>query len=136
MFQQILPTMSMFNDNNDNWKLAYMFFEVEKMLGREFKMFNLLICNGEGQYFSSSDDRLELVKYIKKHQLKYKIKDIVFNKSIQYYDYDMAYDVFSKNSEIKNYKRFFMYINLSGEDETRHGKTIKDREWVCWNEYQ
>tara|TARA_R110001632_G_scaffold13157_6_gene45250 strand:- start:813 stop:1169 length:357 start_codon:yes stop_codon:yes gene_type:complete len=41
-------------------------FAVEKMLGRPIKKYNLIIMTDEGNSFSSSDNRVELVQYLKK----------------------------------------------------------------------
>jgi len=41
-------------------------FAVQDMLGRPQKRYNLIIKKPEGDYFSSSNNRLELVQYLKK----------------------------------------------------------------------
>tara|TARA_B100001094_G_scaffold277576_1_gene286536 strand:- start:161 stop:562 length:402 start_codon:yes stop_codon:yes gene_type:complete len=46
-------------------------FYVERMLGRPFKKFNLLTINDEGQYFSSSENYLEIASYIKNANADY-----------------------------------------------------------------
>ncbi len=43
---------------------AQRLFLVERMLGRPFDKFNLIIIKDEGQYFSSSDNFMEIGKYI------------------------------------------------------------------------
>jgi hypothetical protein len=41
-------------------------FDVEKMFGRPIKKYNLIIMTEEGNRFSSSDNRFELVQYLKR----------------------------------------------------------------------
>ena len=40
-------------------------FYVEKMLGRPFKKYNIIIVSKEGQYFSSDDMFINLLSYLK-----------------------------------------------------------------------
>ena len=46
-------------------------FQVERMLGRPFDKFNLIIIKDEGQYFSSSDNFMEIGKYINNANTEY-----------------------------------------------------------------
>ena len=46
-------------------------FMVERMLGRPFNKFNLIIIKDDGQYFSSSDDFMEILTYIKNANTEY-----------------------------------------------------------------
>ena len=41
-------------------------FEVEKILGRPIKKYNLIIMDDKGNRFSSSDNRFQLVQYLKR----------------------------------------------------------------------
>ena len=72
-------------------------FYVEKMLGRPFKKFNLLIIKDEGQHFSSSENFLEIASYIKNANADY---------SAEYYLWVMR--VMKDNSD----KTFYACINI------------------------
>jgi len=52
--------------NKQNLNALLGSFKVQEILGRPTKRYNLIIKKPEGDYFSSSDNRLELVKYLKK----------------------------------------------------------------------
>ena len=46
-------------------------FKVEQILERPIKKYNLIIMTDEGNRFSSSDNRVELVQYLKKCEILY-----------------------------------------------------------------
>ena len=46
-------------------------FEVERMLKRPIRKYNLIIMEEEGNNFSSSDNRFELVQYLKRCESKF-----------------------------------------------------------------
>ncbi len=70
---------------------------VERMLGRPFKKFNLLIIKDEGQHFSSSENFLEIASYIYNANADY---------SAEYYLWVMR--VMNDNSD----KTFYACINI------------------------
>ena len=137
MYQQITPTFesNTFSGNENQMKLAKSFFEVQKMLGRDFKRYNLLVA-GTGHWFSSSDNSSDLIEYIQNHQTKSKILDVALGNFNYGYDYDLTYSLFSSYSydKDKNDKQFFMYINLSGKDQTYKNMSIPYHCWCSWNE--
>jgi len=85
------------NTSNSSIKACRMAFYVEKMLARPFKKFNLLIIKNDGQYFSSSEDFLEIASYIYNANADY---------SAEYYLWVMR--VMKDNSD----KTFYACINI------------------------
>ena len=115
MFRQVIPFVSSFSENENQMKLAKTFFEVQQMLGRDFKRYNLLVSSGTGDWFSSSDNSSDLMEYIQNQQLRSQVLDVAWGNFNNGYDYDLTYSLLSSYSydKHKNDKQFFMYINLS-----------------------
>ena len=136
MFRQVIPFVSSFSENENQMKLAKTFFEVQKMLGRDFKRYNLLVSSGTGDWFSSSNNSSDLMEYIQNQQLRSQVLDVAWGNFNNGYDYDLTYSLLSSYSydKHKNDKQFFMYINLSGEDQTHLNMSIPYHRWLSWNE--
>lgn len=84
-------------------------FHVERMLGRPFKKFNLLVIKDEGQYFSSSDNFLEITNYIHNANAEY---------SAEYYLWLMRI-------KDHNDKTFYACINIKDKPEVvKHGDKL------------
>lgn len=85
------------NTPNSSITACRMAFYVERMLARPFKKFNLLTIKNDGQYFSSSEDFLEIASYIYNANANY---------SAEYYLWVMR--VMKDNSD----KTFYACINI------------------------
>ena len=94
--------------NKEHVNMLRVRFQIQKMLGRETKRFNLINIKEQGDYFSSSDDRMELVKYLQ-------VQDNIPGLAV-FYLFSTAR--FMENDEYKGLK-FYMIVNNSGSDEIR-----------------
>lgn len=98
-------------------------FQVERLLGRPFDKFNLLTIKDEGQYFSSSDNFMEIASYIKKANPEY---------SAEYYMWIMR--------SMKNCmdKTFYACINIRDKPEVvKSGGVVRgilDTTFYFWTE--
>lgn len=98
-------------------------FQVERLLGRPFDKFNLLTIKDEGQYFSSSDNFMEIANYIHNANPKY---------SAEYYMWIMR--------SMKNCmdKTFYACINIKNTPEVVESRGIVrgilDTTFYFWTE--
>jgi len=90
-------------------------FAVQQMLGRPTKRYNLIIKKPEGDYFSSSDNRVELVQYLKK------LEDNSGDINIQ--GWSLYYLMTSKTSEIRGGS--VKYYMLCSTYDFANGKHMK-----------
>ncbi len=106
--------------------LARKFFEVQKMLGRPIKKYNLLLSKEDGDWFSSEDDLHDgfIMSVFKKLEREQPI-----NCANWFVNYAL------KSHDLKDNQRFFMYAKIGkggGEDE--YDKDIDMYEWFTWKE--
>lgn len=94
--------------NNEQANMLRVRFSLQKMLGMETKRFNLINIKREGDYFSSSDDRMNLVKYL---QVQENIPGLGLFYLIKTKD-------FMENDDAVGLK-FYMIVNNSGSEENR-----------------
>ena len=94
--------------NKEQENMLRVRFSIQKMLGRETKRFNLINIKEQGDYFSSSDDRMDLVKYL---QVQENIPGLGLFYLIKTKD-------FMENDDAVGLK-FYMIVNNSGIDENR-----------------
>ena len=109
-----------FQTQQNNMRLAQSMFAIEFMQGRPKAKFNLIIMNDKGNHFSSENNRLKLLKYIKN-----------LNKKV----IAITYLLLSKESQDKNRDNFYFLYN-EGSDYSMHGMTIKNDEFYNWSENQ
>jgi len=98
-------------------------FQVERLLGRPFDKFNLLIIKDEGQYFSSGDNFMKITSYINSANADY---------AEEYYMWIMR--------SMKNCmdKTFYACINIRDKPEVvKSGGVIRgilDTTFYFWTE--
>lgn len=104
--------------------IARKHYIVQKILGRPFKKYNLLISKDDGDWFSSEDDLSEgfINNVLKKTEAQYKYG--CQNWNIMYA---------MKSRGLKDNQRFFCYCNLSNDRGGYYGK-INKFEYFTWKE--
>ena len=105
-------------------RLAQANFEVQRMLGRPIKKYNLLYSTNEGDMFSSEDDLKEGF-----------ILEVLRKKAIEHpqgcQNWNLWYML--KSKDLDDDKQFFMYANL-GDTITRRGISHDKYEYWTWKE--
>ena len=99
--------------------IAKKHFIVQKILGRPFKKYNLLISQDDGDWFSSEDDLKDgfIMNVLRKIEEQYRY-------GCQ--NWDTMY--FIKSQGLKDNQRFFCYCNLSNDRDDK----IDKFEYFTW----
>tara|TARA_R110000823_G_C15656839_1_gene471582 strand:+ start:130 stop:561 length:432 start_codon:yes stop_codon:yes gene_type:complete len=129
--QEVSHTFQKLNSHKDNTpekrklKNARAAFEVQKMLGRPIKKYNLLYSADDGDWFSSEDNLAD---------------DFILNilrcksiaEPINCGNWQLMYKMLSK--DMPDNQQFYMYANLSDTPFTLKGVSINKFEYFTWKE--
>ena len=110
------PQMKKLND-------ARKFVEIQKMLGRPMRKFNLLYSLDDGDWFSSEDD-------LKEGLIKSVLSRLSRENPVNCSAWSQMYQLKSKKT--KDDKQFFMYANLSNDRTI--SKSIDKFTYFTWEE--